>query len=194
MLAQIAGAMHNYESAHGKLPPAVVYGKDGRTMHSWRVLILPYIAQEALYNEYRLDEPWDSEHNTRLLDRMPIIYAAPKWEREMKVPPNHTIVHCFHGPGAAFEGGEGLRLKADFPDGISFTLFFVEGGEPVPWTKPEEISYDPSGPIPRLRGPFRDGFRACHGDGSRRFVRYDIDQAYLRALITRNGNDVPPAR
>src|SRR5262249_39817428 len=190
MLSQIVGAMHNYESAHGKLPPAVVYGKDGRPMHSWRVLILPYIEQDALYKEYRLDEPWDSEHNIRLVERMPIIYAAPKWDRELKVPPNHTIVHVFHGPGAAFEGSEGLRLKDDFPDGLPSPLFVGEGGEPVPWTTPEAVVYDPPRPIPRLRGFFRDGFRAAYGDMSRRFVAYDIDQPVLRALITRNGNDV----
>jgi hypothetical protein len=125
---------------------------------------------------------------------MPRAFAGAKWTREMTVSQNHTIIHCFHGPGAAFEGAEGLRLEKDFPDGKSDTLFLVEAGEPVPWTKPEEIPYDPSRPVPRLRGPFRDGFRACMSDGSRRFVPYDMNQADLRALITRNGNDVPPAR
>ncbi len=188
-MGQIVLALHNYESAHGTVPPAVVYGENGRPLYSWRVLILPYIEEEALFKEFHLDEPWDSPHNVRFVERMPISYRGAKWTREMTVPPNHTIIHCFLGPGAAFEGREGLRLEKDFPDGTPNTLFLVEAGAPVPWTKPEEIAYDPSGPVPRPRGPFRDGFRACMADGSRRFVRYDTDEATLRALITRNGGE-----
>jgi hypothetical protein len=90
-------------------------------------------------------------------------------------------------PGA----GHGLKLPADFPDGISRTLLFVEAGEPVPWTKPEELRYDPNGPLPYLRGPFHDLFRACTADGHYQYIRYDTPEATLRALITRNAGDEP---
>src|SRR5436305_5428399 len=61
-LKQIALAMHNYHSNNGRFPPAYRAGKGGKALLSWRVLILPYVEQEALYKEFRLDEPWDSEH------------------------------------------------------------------------------------------------------------------------------------
>src|SRR5262249_41879147 len=128
----------------------------------------------------------------RLLERMPTSYLPPKWEREMKVPPHHTMIHCFHGPGAAFEGVEGLRLEKDFPDGKSFTLFLVEAGDPVPRPKPEEIPDAPSQPLRGRRGPFRDGFGACMADGSGGFMRYDRVPATLRGLITRNGREPVP--
>jgi hypothetical protein len=165
-----------------------VYGPDGTPLYSWRVLILPYIEEQALFADFRLNEPWDSPHNIALLDWMPIIYAAPGRKKSL-IPPNHTICHVFLGKGAAFEGNDGLKLDRDFPDGSSNTLLFVEAENSVPWTKPEEIPYDPTSPLPELRGFFKDGFRACWVDGSRTFVRLDSREAALRAAITRNGGE-----
>jgi hypothetical protein len=163
-----------------------VYGADGQPLHSWRVLLLPYIEKRALYDEFRLDEPWDSPHNIRLLERMPVTYAPPRYKRS-RYPAHHTILHVFVGPGTAFEGPNGLRWR-DFPDGQSSTLLVVEAGDAVPWTKPEEIVYDPAQPV-RVRGPFKDGFRAGFADGSDRFISYDVDEATLRGAITRNGGE-----
>jgi hypothetical protein len=187
-LGSLSVAFHNYQEAHGRLPPAVVYGYDGKPLLSWRVLILPYIEQEALYKEFKLDEPWDSEHNKKLLARMPRLYAPP-WTKYVKVPPHHTVLHVLVGPGTPFER-DGLRIPDDFPDGPSNTVLFVEAGDPVPWTKPEEIPFDPAQPV-RLRGLFKTGFRACTADGTYRFITSDTDEATLRAAVTRNGGEPP---
>jgi Protein of unknown function (DUF1559) len=181
-------AMHNYQAEHGRLPSAVVYGKDGKPLHSWRVLLLPYIAQEELYKEFNLDEPWDSPHNLQLLPRMPATYAPPPG-KAWRVPAHHTVCQVFVGEGAAFEGREGLRMPNDFPDGPSSTFLVVEAGDPVPWTKPADLRYDADGPLPNLRCLFKDGFRACLADGSRRWVSKGTSEADLRAAITRNGKD-----
>jgi hypothetical protein len=167
-----------------------VYGEDGRPLHSWRVLILPFIEEEPLYQQFRLDEAWDSPHNLRLLPQMPTTYAAPG-RKKAQMPPYHTVCHVFVGRGAAFEGREGLHLAKDFPDGTSTTILVVEAGEAAPWTKPEELSYDPDQPLPDLRCIFKDGFRACLADGSRRWVWKGISEASLRTAITRNGRDTP---
>jgi len=119
---------------------------------------------------------------------MPPTYAAPG-SKAKKIPPYHTVCHVFVGKGAAFEGREGLRMPADFPDGTSNTLFVVEAGPPVPWTKPDDLIYDPDGPLPDLTCLFKDGFRAGLGDGSMRFVRKETSEATLRAAITRNGGE-----
>ena len=184
--------MHVYHEEHGRLPPAVVYGYDGQPLYSWRVLLLPYIEEGKLYEEFRLDEPWDSPHNLALLPRMPSIYRPPP-NKAARVPPHHTVCQVFVGPGAAFEGSEGLRLASDFPDGTSSTFLVVEAGEPVPWTKPQDLRYDPDGPLPDLRPLFRDGFRARLADGSGRFIPRETGEETLRALITRNGGDAPGA-
>jgi hypothetical protein len=165
----------------------VVYGPDGTPLYSWRVLILPYIEQDDLYKEFHLDEPWDSEHNIKLLDRMPRTYAPPKY-KQSKVPPDHTVVHVFVGPGTPFEGPCGVKMS-DFPAGTASTLLLVEAGDPVPWTKPEDIAYAPDRPVFPLPGLSKDGFRACMADGSRRFVRSTVREDALRAAITRNGGE-----
>src|SRR5205823_3792100 len=113
--------------------------------------------------------------------------------KSWKVPKDHTVCQVFVGKGTAFEGPDGLRLRDDFPDGTSQTLLIVEAGKPVPWTKPQDLSYEPDGPLPNLDGLFTDGFRACLVDCSRRFVRVGINEATLRAVITRNGGDQPGA-
>jgi hypothetical protein len=187
---QLGMALHSYQDRHGHLPPAVVYGADGTPLHSWRVLILPFIAQEELYNEFRLDEPWDSPHNLALLPRMPATFAPPPGKRR-KVPPHHTVCHVFVGPGTAFEGRQGLRMLADFPDGLSETFLVVEAGEPVPWTRPQELPYDPDGPLPELRCLFHDGFRACMATCQIRWFSKDADELALRAAICRHRRDRP---
>jgi hypothetical protein len=182
-------ALHNYHDTHGRYPPAVVYGEDDQPLYSWRVLILPFVEQDALYEEFHLDEPWDSPHNIQLVPRMPKIYALPpRKATKMRVPEGHTVCHVFVGKNAAFEGKEGLRIR-DFTDGLSNTILVIEAGEPVPWTKPEEIHYDPDEPLPALRSPFKDIIRVGMGDGSRRHIRLSLSEATLRAAITRNAND-----
>jgi hypothetical protein len=179
----------DYNDKHGRLPPAVVYGKDGKPLHSWRVLILPFIEEEELYRQFRLDEPWDSPHNRKLLSRMPPAYALPPGKAS-RCPAYHTVMHVFVGKGAAFEDHKALKIPDDFPDGTANTLLVVEAGEPVPWTKPQDLPYAPGRPLPDLRGPFPDGFRAALADGSKRFIGAEMSQATLRAAITRNGGDI----
>ncbi len=187
---QVVLALHLYQDVHGRFPPVAVHGADGRPLHSWRVLILPYIEGHALYKDFHLDEPWDSAHNLALLPRMPIVFAVPG-RSGAKIPRGHTIRHVFVGKGAAFEGTQGLRIPDDFPDGTAGTILLVDAGRPVPWTKPEDLGYDPEQPLPELQRVFRDGFWACMVDGSRRWVKHDTREATLRALITRNGGDQP---
>jgi hypothetical protein len=179
--------MYSYHDKHGHLPPAVVYGPDGQALYSWRVLLLPHVEEESLYQEFHLDEPWDSPHNLRLLPRMPTVYALPGSKKSL-VPDYHTICHVFVGQGTPFEGREGLRIPQAFPNGSSNTLLIVEAGKPVPWTKPEELVYDPEGPLPDLRCVFKDGFRACLADGSSRFVDKETNEAILRGAIASNGS------
>ena len=75
---QIALAMHNYHAANDHLPPAAIKDKAGKPLLSWRVAILPYLEQAALYNKFHLDEPWDSPHNKALIASMPAVYACPE--------------------------------------------------------------------------------------------------------------------
>jgi hypothetical protein len=96
----------------------------------------------------------------------------------------------FVGPGAAFEGAQGLRFPGEFPDGVSHTILVAEGGQPVPWTQPQELAYDPDKPLPPLGGGVSPrGFYAGLGDGSCRFIEKGTAEATVRALITRGGGE-----
>jgi hypothetical protein len=184
-LERVARALLKYQEDNGTLPPAVVYDDEGRPLYSWRVLILPYLGHRSLYRHFRLDQPWDSEDNLALLERMPAVYAPPRTKRS-HIPRHHTVVHVFVGPLAAFDGKEGLAVPADFPNGAANTLLVVEAGDPVPWTSPEGIPYNPYGPLPRLNGLFAGGFRAAMADGSVRFIPRRMDENKLRELIQRD--------
>ena len=76
-LKQIALALHNYHAAMGSFPATASMSKDGKPLLSWRVHILPYLEQDNLFKQFKLDEPWDSEHNKALIAKMPDIYRSP---------------------------------------------------------------------------------------------------------------------
>jgi hypothetical protein len=188
-LKQLTLATVNYADANGgSLPPQAVFGADGKPLLSWRVLILPYLDQDALYKEFHLDEPWDSDHNKKLLAKMPPAFAMPG----APAGTTETYYQAFAGPRAFFEGKQRLRYPASFTDGTSNTIMYVEAARTVPWTKPEDLPFDPDPkkPLPKLGGHFRGGFNASMCDGSVRFLRKTISDATLRAAITRDGGEV----
>lgn len=181
--------MHSYEGKHGRLPPAVVYSDEGKALLSWRVLLLPYIEQHELFNQFKLDQPWDSPNNIRLLERMPPTFAPPPGKAS-RVPPHHTVIHVIVGKGTAFEEGpKGLQLDKDFPDGTHQTILMIEAGDPAPWTKPDNLTFDPTQPLPEWKCILKKGFRVCMGDGVVRYIPKEISESTLRAAITRNGKD-----
>jgi hypothetical protein len=141
---------------------------------------LPYLEQFALYERFRLDEPWDSPHNTSLLKEMPRVYApvAPA-----DATPYATYYQGFAGPGALFGGEQGAMI-ADIIHVARPTLMVVEAAHPAPWTKPEDVPYDKEGPLPRLGGQFDDGFYAAFADGSVRFIGRGVAPESIRAAVT----------
>ncbi|MGH7169411.1 MAG: DUF1559 domain-containing protein, partial [Gemmataceae bacterium] len=191
-LKQMMLAMHNYNVAYNTLPPAGV-GAPGlpparrKPLLSWRVAILPFIDQQLLYNQFKLDEPWNGPNNIKLLARMPKIYMLPG---DGKTPSDHTHYQVFVGNGAAFDKTRGHGI-ADFTDGTSNTILIVEAEKAVPWTKPEDVSFDPSKPIvPLMSRYFHGVFHVAMADGSVRQVVPAISENTLKAAITRRGGDV----
>jgi hypothetical protein len=178
-LKQLTFAMHNYHDVHKHLPPPAIYGKDGKPLLSWRVAILPYVEQKALYKQFKLNEPWDSPHNIQLLEKMPLIFAPVRGE----APPNSTRYQVFTGPRTPFPGPKPLRF-ADFPDGHSNTILIVEADEAVPWTKPADLKLEPGGPLPPLGGVWGGRFYVAMGGGSVRIVdRRTVSDRTLRLAI-----------
>jgi hypothetical protein len=192
-LSQLAIAMHNYESTLGALPGPAIYDGPGKPLLSWRVAILPFIEQDHLYKRFKLDEPWDSANNKKLLEKMPKVFAPAQGKTKQ---PYMTYYQVFVGPDAIFDPAttrrgpvsNGRRL-ATITDGTSNTLMIVEGAEPVPWTKPDDIPFDAKKAPPKLGGVFADGFHAAFADGGVYFIKKSIDPKVLTALITPAGGE-----
>ena len=197
-LKQLAMALHTHDDHIGHLPGAnapFVDPKDSVQKHpvSWRVLILRYIEQEKLFNEYRFDEPWDGPNNMKLLQHTPKIYRHPKAD-EAHVPVGHTHYRVFASrvgakPSALFTDGlPGSKLK-EIPDGTSNTIMVIEADEAVPWTMPEILLYDRNQPVPKVGGLFKNLSLAIFADGSVRSIRSDLPEDKLRAWITKDGGE-----
>jgi Protein kinase domain/Protein of unknown function (DUF1559) len=192
-LKQLSLAMHNHNSVYNYLPRHAIYSKDGKPLLSWRVALLPYLEQMPLYRKFKLDEPWDSPHNKPLLKYMPLVYIPPEDVPSSELYTTHYQVYVgVGGPiGPLFEPTSRfqVRMGGGCPDGSSGTLLIVEAASAVPWTKPQDLDFDPSKPPPRVGGLYKDGVAAAFADGSVRFLTRDLDDETILALITRNGGE-----
>ena len=180
-IKQLALAMHNYHDTYRHLPPAVLYGPDGKTPYSWRVALLPYLEQNELYKRYRFDEPWDGPNNRKLLARIPSVYRSPT------EPPTSTNASYFAlvGPRTVFDFPKGTSMP-EITDGASQTILLVEAKRDIPWTKPEDIPFDPDKPVPPLGGFSKGMFLAAFCDAHVQVLRTDIPQDILRLLILKD--------
>jgi prepilin-type processing-associated H-X9-DG protein len=185
-LKQIGLAMHNHHDKQGKFPAPAIVDKDGKRLLSWRVAILPYLEEQALYDQFHLDEPWDSEHNKKLIPRMPSVYVNPNFAEEGK-----TLFLGVAGPGQLFEGPEGVTLR-QIRDGSSNTIMVVEADpeRAVVWTKPDDLEIDRDHPAAGLGGLRPGGFNTLFADGSVRFIGKDIDPQLFLQLLTYAGGEV----
>lgn len=182
-LKQIALAFHNYESANRRLPPQSNVDDDDKPLLSWRVHILPFIEHQELYEQFHLDEPWDSDHNIKLLDKMPKIYRSPNSKHT-----NKTTYLIPLGKGTPFAEGTDARL-ADMLDGTSNTILALEANDDraVPWTKPTDYEIDAEKPMTGLLGLRPGGFLVVFGDGHVRFISETVEASVMRAMFTASG-------
>jgi hypothetical protein len=237
-LRKLAVAMHSYADAlknQNCLPAPAISSKDGKALLSWRVELLPYLGEVELYKQFKLDEPWDSRNNKKLLPRMPAVYAPPGVKTRQ---PFLTYYQVFvsdaiagqglpggaaagaggsapagggaggpgeaggagaAGPGAGavmsfgatpFLKGVPQRFPASITDGTSNTILIIEAGNPVPWTKPEDLPYAADRPLPKLGGLYPDVFHAAFADGGVHTLTKKYDEKHLRFAITSNGGEV----
>lgn len=209
---QITIGFHAYASAHGGFPTNS-YSADGKPLLSWRVHILPYIEQNDLYRKFNFNEPWDGPTNKPLLQRMPRIYASVAEQNGSTTNATRTYYRGFSNPGALFarndppklQGRKGFELDnpfigrpptglkfADIIDGTSNTIMFLDAGEPVEWTKPEDLDASPGKPFPALGGgmPNSSTVIVAMLDGSVKPFKKSNSEARWRAALSVGARDV----
>jgi hypothetical protein len=197
-LKQAVLAMHNYSDTHGSVLPGRagfgakeakhVAGK--KPLLSWRVFLLPFVDQDHLYQQFHLDEPWDSEHNKKLIASIPAVYQSGNSKLTME---GKTRIVGPVGKDMAFEpSGEGLKMPGDFPDGTSNTIMLVEAAEAnaVIWTKPDDLEIDVKAPKKGLFDPDSASFLAGFADGSVHRIPKRIDDKTLLYMFWRSDGNV----
>jgi len=184
-LKQIALAMHNYHDTYQSFPGNVKDDR-GKPLLSWRVLLLPYLEQNELYQQFHLDEPWDSPHNLALVEKMPEVYRAPGSQAAPGMT-NYVVIESENG---ILPNGDGVRFR-DITDGTSMTIMLVEANDAsaVEWTRPSDLQPDMD-LILQLIGLRGRSFLAAFADGSVQEFEESIEPERLEAFITRSGGEV----
>jgi prepilin-type processing-associated H-X9-DG protein len=191
---QIGLAIHDYIASYDSFPPAYSHDNAGKPLLSWRVLILPYLGEGALYKEFHLDEPWHSPHNKALIAKMPAKYHCAS-ESDDLASHGKTRYLAPRGKATIFPGTETVKLR-DVTDGTSNTIMVVDAGDAnaVVWTTPADWEVDSE---PQTAGIFSshaagpdNGSNCVFADGSVRFLHETISPRLIRGLLTRNGGEV----
>ena len=178
-LRQIGLGFHNHHSVYNSLPGAGKASRDKPVGLSWRVALLPFLEQEALYKEFKQDEPWDSDHNKTLIEKMPAIFKSPGVDE-----PGKTSIHVFVGPGAPFAADATPNFD-DFTDGMFNTIVAVLAGPDTAetWTKPGGLDFDPKDPVKSLGELGGDTVITLMADGTVTTISKKIDPEQLRRSI-----------
>jgi prepilin-type processing-associated H-X9-DG protein len=187
-LKQLALAMHNYHDKYGSFPPAYIADKNGRPMHSWRVLLLPFLEFGPLYDQYRFDEPWNGRHN-RELAALPIqLFHCPA-DTGTKTDSSYFVVV---GPKTIFPGASSIKI-ADITDGTSNTILLVEAVDSgINWLEPRDMSYEEAlrGINPKtgwgISSRHDGGAQVAFADGSSPLLPDDTPLEKLRLFLERN--------
>jgi len=186
-MRQVMLAMHNYHDSYRSLPPPAITDANGKPLLSWRVALLPFIEEQALYEQFRLDEPWDSEHNLPLSKRLPKAFATAG----LRLPPGQTAIHAVVGDDIGLRPTEKTAFR-DFLDGLSNSILIIESTaeSAVTWSKPDDVKIDLEDPLAKFIGSPRKGFRVGMADGAVNMLTDDIDPEKFKALLTRAGREI----
>lgn len=195
-LKQIGMALYSYHEAYGSFPPAYIADREGRPMHSWRVLLLPYLDQTPLYQEYRFDEPWNGPNNRLLASRIPSLFSCPiETSAKGKQAATMTSYVAVIGDETVWPGNRSTKFQ-DMTDGTANTIAVVEVADSgIDWMEPRDLhllqmaaainSRSGQGISSRHTG----GVNSLFCDGSVHFLPDTLPIESLRALVTRGGGE-----
>jgi Protein of unknown function (DUF1559) len=185
-------AMHEHHDARHRLPAAYSRKEDGTKLLSWRVHLLPFLGEDVLYAQFHLDEPWDSEHNKKLIPKIPTVFISPALGDDAA----KKGLTGFVGPAAPktiFDGGEAIPFSK-IRDGTSHTVAFIEVDveHAVIWSQPGDLNVDWKAPLKGLKlWKVETGsvFLTVFCDGKVQAISDKISSADFRRLLQRNDGE-----
>lgn len=183
-MKQLGLAMQNYHDAQKKFPAAATYDSNEKPLLSWRVQLLPYLGEQKLFDQFHLDEPWDSPHNKLLIANIPEAFQSPENRAEKKYKTRFLVPV---GKTTIFPGRKALGMR-QITDGSSNTIMIVQTApeHAVVWTKPDDIPFDPKSPLTGIAGPKQGWFQVTMADGSTRSIPATVKPELLRNLFGRS--------
>jgi len=191
-LGIIEMALVYYHDKYGCFPPAYIADKQGKPMHSWRVLILPFLGYDDLYKKYDFSEPWNGPKNSLLAKEMPPYYRCPSVTNSNLQVTNYVAVV---GPGTVWPGRDSVSWKG-ITDGSSYTIMLVAVADSdINWMEPRDMSFDQA--ILGVNVDRKSGISSNHpggagyamADGSHRFRYNGTSTETLRAMLTIAGGE-----
>ena len=192
-LKQIAIALHYYHDTYGSFPLAYMVDSNGTPMHSWRVLILPFLDQGPLYDRYDFSEPWNGSNN-RKLGRALKLFNCPSTHIGENPSPSTNYL-AIVGPRTAWLGAEPIKLK-QMTDGWGQVIQVVEvANSGIHWMEPRDLhilQMPPQINAPAGQGPssnHKGGAQVLFADGFVRFLRNDLSAEDFKAMLTIDGGE-----
>jgi len=191
-LRTIGVALHNYHDQNGCFPPPYVADAKGKPLYSWRVLLLPYMEQTPLYEQWHLDEPWDSLHNRPLAEQHLEVFRCPSVKSGSQPMTSYLAVI---GPGMAWAHGECLTFE-DFTDDKNATIMVVEVRDSqIHWAEPVDL--DRAAMSLKINDESRPSISSRHPnlaivlfvDGSAMTLPASLPEDDVAALLTRGGGE-----
>ncbi|MEX0675451.1 MAG: DUF1559 domain-containing protein [Pirellulales bacterium] len=193
-LKQIGIALVSYHDQYNSFPPAYLADANGRPMHSWRVLVLPFFSDPeatALYRQYHFDEPWDGPNNRKLAAQTPSIFVCPSGSNSE----GHTHYVAVVGNETVWPGSEAGRIRK-ISDGTANTIAVVETVRMnIAWLEPRDLTMDEA--MQAIIPPAELGLATAHpgganvlfSDGSVHFLDDSVAPQSIRALLTIAGGE-----
>lgn len=191
-LRSIGLALRSYHSEYGRFPPAYIADEHGKPMHSWRVLMLPYLDRAGVLRAYRFDEPWNGPNNRKLADEGRLIFNCPEDDPEPSMRTSYMVVV---GPNTMFPGSKSTQLS-DISDGGAETIMLVEvAGSDIHWMEPRDLPVEQA-----MRGinaaagrsvssKHSGGVNVVFADARTTFLSDKTDRDQLKAWFTINGGE-----
>ncbi|MEX0610954.1 MAG: DUF1559 domain-containing protein [Pirellulales bacterium] len=191
-LRHIGFALQEYHDAYGSFPPAYLADAGGKPMHSWRVLILPYLENRRLYAQYNFNEPWDGPNNRLLANQISDVFRCPS---DNPAKPDETSYVAVVGPRTIWPGAEST-VFGDIPDGATKTVLVVEvENSGIHWMEPRDLDISALKPAarPGRKNPIASGHpggpQAVMADASLRTLSKSMRRDTLEAFFTRDGGE-----